>query len=128
MRMFSVRGMCGAGIAAIAIAGAGAALLACGNPPKPSHFPQRAIGCAVDIYEEAPPMPTENIGTVSASCRDDVSDDDCIRTFKDEACILGADVIWGASPKPKLELEHKKFSGRAAHTKGPKKSPADAGP
>lgn len=71
----------------------------------------------MQIFHDTPTMATDNIGPVSASCDETVSDDDCLRTLKDEACKLGGDLVWGVSPAPKMEYGKKKLAGRAAHTK-----------
>lgn len=84
---------------------------------KESKFPPQKEGCEVQVFNDTPTMPTENIGTVSSSCDEFVSDADCLRTLKDEACKLGGNVVWGVDPKPTMQLGKKKFSGRAAHTK-----------
>ena len=77
-----------------------------------------AEGCAVAVFPEAPSTPTENIGPVSATCDDFVSDEVCLRTLKDEACKLGGDVVWGvpAASQPVSGTTKKRFQGRAAHT------------
>lgn len=94
------------------------AACACGSAaPPPGRFPPQKEGCEITVYADAPTAPTENIGTVNAICGDDVSDADCLRTLKDQACKLGADVVWGVPDKPTLSLGKKKLSGRAAHTK-----------
>ncbi len=95
-----------------------ASLVACGSAPKdPGKYPPRAEGCEVTVYPDAPTLETDNIGTATATCGDDISDADCLRTLKDQACKLGADVLWGVPDKPTLSLGKKKLSGRAAHTK-----------
>jgi hypothetical protein len=73
----------------------------------------RPAGCDVASYPEAPPMPTDNIGPVSASCTADTSDDECIRAMKDEACKLGGDVVWGVVG-PEMRGGKKHVDGRAA--------------
>lgn len=94
-------------------------LVACASAPKePGRYPPQKEGCEVQVFPESPSMDTDNIGTVNATCGDDVSDDACLRTLKDEACKLGADVVWGVADKPSVSLGKKKLSGRAAHTKG----------
>ena len=98
------------------------ALAACGSSSgsssgKESKYAAQKEGCQVQVFEDTPTMATENIGAVSSSCDEFVSDDDCLRTLKDEACKLGANVVWGVNPKPTMDLGKKKFSGRAAHTK-----------
>jgi hypothetical protein len=69
------------------------------------------------VFPETPSYPTDNIGPVSASCEESVSDADCGRTLKDQACKLGADTVWGVSETPTKHLGRKKFYGRAAHQK-----------
>lgn len=90
--------------------------VACSSTP-PGKFPARPEGCDVQLFHETPTTPTENIGSVSATCGDDVSDDDCARTLKDQVCKLGGDVVWGVEDKPTMKLGKKHLSGRAAHTK-----------
>ncbi len=84
-------------------------------PPKDTKYPPRPEGCDIKIFTEIPPMQTENIGPVTATCAENVSDADCLRTLKDEACKLGADLIWGIDEGNKLGKKH--LSGRSAHTK-----------
>jgi uncharacterized protein YbjQ (UPF0145 family) len=62
-------------------------------------------------------MPTENIGTVRARCATDVSRDECTRELQDQACRLGANVVWGVDFAPRVVDEKNEWSGRAAHTK-----------
>ncbi len=114
--------------AVLALIGSLASLPACaGAPAAAGPHPPRAEGCEVTVYADAPPVTTESIGVVSATCGDDVSDADCLRTLKDQACKLGADVVWGVPDKPKLDLGKKKLSGRAVHTVAPA-PPAGAAP
>jgi len=88
-----------------------------GAPKTPSKYPPQPEGCAVQIFHDTPSMPTENIGSVSAICGEDIKDEECFRTLKDETCKLGGDVVWGVAEKPSISLGKKKLSGRAAHTK-----------
>jgi hypothetical protein len=81
------------------------------------RYPPRDEGCDVKIFEDAPPMPTDNLGSVNARCDDSVAEADCMRQLKDQACKLGADVVWGVPPKPDHKSGKIIFSGRAAHTK-----------
>lgn len=87
------------------------------TPDVPSKYPARQPGCEIQTFPEAPSYQTENIGTVTASCDETISDADCMRTLKDQACKLGADTIWGVDDKPVMDLGKKKMSGRAAHQK-----------
>lgn len=91
---------------------------ACGGEERPSRYPPREPGCAVTLYHGTPPTKTVNIGPVSAQCDQDVSEADCIRTLEDQVCKIGGDVVWGVNDTPGTDIVgHKKFSGRAAHTK-----------
>ena len=69
------------------------------------------------VFPEAPPVMTDNIGPVMATCGDDVKDDDCMRTLKDQACKLGGDIVWGVSDVPAKVHGKKQLAGRAAHSK-----------
>jgi hypothetical protein len=94
-----------------------AACAACGGSSKSATaYPERKPGCEVSIYRDAPTVQTDNIGTVTATCDGDLSDDDCLRELKDQACKLGGDVLWGVPASPTLAAGKKKLSGRAAHT------------
>ncbi len=90
---------------------------ACGGSPA-SRFPARETGCAVTLEKgDALPPNSENIGTVSALCSLDTNTEDCLRELKDQACHLGADIVWGVSEKPTQVNGKNRFTGRAAHTK-----------
>ena len=92
---------------------------ACGGGSKePSKYPPRPEGCDVSLFHGTPTMQTDNIGPVSAICSDDVKEDDCIRTLKDEACKLGGDVVWEVPDKPtRTNSDKNRWTGRAAHSK-----------
>jgi len=102
-----------------------AGVVACGGGARDARYPARPEGCDVALYRDIPTVPSDNIGTVHAACDESVSPDDCVRTLKDEVCKLGGDVVWGVN-----EQEHKDgkvhYSGRAAHTKGPRRRPTPA--
>jgi hypothetical protein len=91
--------------------------LSCASPAPEGKYPPRPEGCAVQMFRDAPSVVSDNIGPVSATCGPDISDEDCLRTLKDQACKLGADIVWGASDTPTMVLGKKQFAGRAAHTK-----------
>lgn len=103
------------------------AVYACGGDERPSRYPPREPNCQVQVFYGAPTMRTVNIGSVNASCADDVSDADCIRTLQDQVCKLGGDVVWGVDEHPRMELGKKKFNGRAAHTRDSSPNPAASG-
>ena len=46
-----------------------------------------------------------------------LSDAECLRELKDQACRLGADTVWGVNDPPTKEAGKKKYHGRAAHQK-----------
>lgn len=76
----------------------------------------RESGCSVQVFDEAPKIPTENIGPVSAACAEDDSKEVCLRELEDQVCRLGGDVLWQVEgPSPGGNKQH--MSGRAAHTK-----------
>ena len=92
------------------------ALVACASEPKtPSKYPARQPGCEIQIFPEEPSYQTDNIGAVQASCDESVSDAECLRELKDQACKLGADTVWGVNDRPTMEAGKKKLRGRAAH-------------
>jgi hypothetical protein len=91
---------------------------ACGQrQEQPAKYPPLKEGCEVKVFPEAPTQQTDNIGPVSATCDDSVSNLDCMRTLQDEVCKLGGNVVWGVEPNPTKQLGKKKLFGRAAHTK-----------
>jgi hypothetical protein len=96
-----------------------AAIAACGGDPKPvdPRYPPRAANCDVQIFQDVPPMKTDNLGPVNATCGEDIAKDDCLRTLKDQACKLGGDIVWGVADPPEKKDGKIRFSGRAAHTK-----------
>ena len=95
----------------------------CGAPQPEGRYPARPEGCEVKVYPEAPVAAIDNIGPVMATCGQDVSNDDCLRTLKDQACKLGGDVVWGVDDVPAMSLGKKKLAGRAAHTKQARTAP-----
>jgi hypothetical protein len=81
-----------------------------------ASYAPRAAGCDVKVYPQTAPGKTEDIGVVSAKCPLDTPDAACMRELQDQACMLGADVVWGVDP-PIERDGRKKLTGRAAHTK-----------
>ena len=76
----------------------------------------RLRGCDVRVFTDAPPMRTENIGPVAASCTENDTRDACLRELEDQVCFLGGDVLWQVEG-PALHGDKQRLSGRAAHTK-----------
>jgi hypothetical protein len=82
----------------------------------------RERGCTVQVISGggSPPMPTENIGPVTAFCSPDDSAAACLRELEDQACQLGGDVLWqvdGPTPESTSNGPGQRMHGRAAHTK-----------
>lgn len=101
-----------------ALAGLTLFLFACGGgKPLDPRFSPREPGCDVKVFEELPSMKLHNIGAVNARCDESISEADCMRQLKDEACKLGADVLWGVPPKPEHINGKMHWSGRAAHSR-----------
>jgi hypothetical protein len=97
-----------------------AAVIAGGCAPPPAtdpRYPPQPIGCNIQVFQDVPPMQTDNLGPVSARCSSDTATEDCTRTLKDQACKLGGDVLWGVADKPEIKDGRMYLYGRAAHTK-----------
>ncbi|MGH7294293.1 MAG: hypothetical protein ACRELB_05145, partial [Polyangiaceae bacterium] len=80
----------------------------------------REAGCPVQVYRTALPMPNENVGPVSALCGMDDPPEVCLRVLQDQACLLGADLLWqidGPTPVNTSNGPKQRMHGRAAHTK-----------
>jgi hypothetical protein len=76
----------------------------------------RERGCAVQVFVDAPPVRTENIGPVLASCDRDDSKENCLRELEDQVCLLGGDVLWQVDG-PERQGDRQRMHGRAAHTR-----------
>lgn len=80
----------------------------------------RARGCSVQVFPESPPVPTENIGPVSALCDEGDSREVCLRELEDQVCLLGGDLVWqldGPAHEDTQNGPRQRMRGRAAHTK-----------
>ena len=80
----------------------------------------REKGCPVQVFSDAPPMRTDNIGPVTALCADSDSRDECMRELEDQVCRLGGDVLWqveGPAPEATANGSGQRMRGRAAHTR-----------
>jgi hypothetical protein len=80
----------------------------------------------VQLFRGTPEVATENIGPVEARCSEDTAGDACLRTLKDVVCKLGGDVVWGVDDPEHVDGKLR-YSGRAAHTRLPRK-PKPAAP
>ncbi len=80
----------------------------------------RGAGCAVQVFTDAPPMPTENIGPVVALCSLDDTREACMRELEDQVCAMGGNVVWqidGPTAIATSNGDKRRVQGRAAHTK-----------
>jgi len=77
---------------------------------------RRERGCAVRVFVDAPTVPTDNVGPVTALCAADDSNDTCLRELQDQACLLGGDVVWQIEG-PFIEGDRRRMRGRAAHSR-----------
>ena len=80
----------------------------------------RERGCTVQVFTDAPPTTTENIGPVTALCAEDDSREVCLRELEDQACLQGADIVWqleGPTPEGTQNGIRQRMRGRAAHSK-----------
>ncbi len=76
----------------------------------------RERGCAVQVFDDAPSLKTENIGPVRALCDPDDSRETCLRELEDQVCLLGGDVLWQVEG-PTQGGDKQRMNGRAAHTR-----------
>jgi hypothetical protein len=76
----------------------------------------RDRGCAVQVFDDAPPMKTENVGMVRAFCDPADSRETCLRELEDQVCLLGGDVLWQVEG-PIQGGDKARMLGRAAHTR-----------
>lgn len=90
---------------------------ACAESKPAGKYPPQKPGCEVQVFPEEPSYPTENIGTVNATCDEAVSEAACLTELKDQACKLGADTVWGVGDEPSKRAGKVTRSGRAAHRK-----------
>jgi hypothetical protein len=80
---------------------------------------RREPGCPLQIYAGSLPVHAENVGPVTALCNEDDSVEVCTRELADQACLLGADVLWqvdGPTPESTPNGPKQRMHGRAAHT------------
>jgi hypothetical protein len=85
-----------------------------------TDFPPQPRGCTVQVFQDAPPMRTRNIGPVTARCADTDSRDVCLRELEDQVCLLGGDVLWqvdGPTPTATATGMAQRMRGRAAHSR-----------
>jgi hypothetical protein len=90
------------------------------NAMRSARHPPQPRGCAVQVFKDAPPAPTENIGSVMAFCSGGDSRDVCLRELEDQVCLMGGDVLWqieGPTPEATASGMGQRMRGRAAHTK-----------
>jgi|HubBroStandDraft_2_1064218.scaffolds.fasta_scaffold67504_2 hypothetical protein len=101
-----------------AIAGVAAA---CGNSPD-ARYPARAEGCPVKALPGEPPMPVDELGTVTVECT--TTGGACQRQLMDAVCKLGGDVAWGLGDNTLTSLRP---VAHAAHTRRVTQGPRERG-
>ena len=93
----------------------------CGGPTeRDARYPTRPAGCEVQIFRGPVPaaIKYERIGGVDAICAKDLNDEKCMRVLKDQACALGADIVYDLPAEPATPTPDKvRWVGRAAHTR-----------
>ncbi|MFO0605442.1 MAG: hypothetical protein U0324_19835 [Polyangiales bacterium] len=85
--------------AAAALVAAALASACAGAPARPAHPGAMPAGCPVEALPEAPARPVDALGEVVARCTGDAMSDvpGCTRALHDQACALGATLVWGVS-------------------------------
>jgi hypothetical protein len=89
--------------------------VACGGAQTPG-VPVRPVGCAVEVvHEGVPTRPVRSLGQVEARCRGTYAHDEarCMRELQDQACRMGATVIWDVRSEP-METEEESTRMRAS--------------
>lgn len=100
-------------------------VVSCGGTKADSRYPPRPLGCEVYVYKGPvpPSVGFDKIGGADVICAMGVSDADCARTLKDEACKLGGDMIYDIPAEPTHPAPDKvKWAVRVGHTKVPARS------
>jgi len=102
--------------AAAAVVVAAALAASCATGPtravRPDALP---AGCPVEVLREGPTRPVQGVGDVTARCTGDAMGDvpGCTRALQDQACALGATLVWGVSSSQTDEaLVMRAYAGR----------------
>ncbi len=97
--------------------GAGLLVACASGPSRPRVAGALPAGCPVEVLREgAPTRPVQSLGEVTARCTGDAMTDapGCTRALQDQACALGATIVWGVtSSQTDDALVMRAFAGRA---------------
>jgi hypothetical protein len=112
-----------------------AALAACsGSPGGSPHYPRRAPGCALSVYNGVPEVKVyDDIGIAQVDCYLDESEIACLSRLRVEACRMGGDILYNVPKKAMRPVERGMiYRAQVAHSRDAKKAdeapaPADAG-
>lgn len=106
---------------ALSIAAVLLGALACSNGPD-AKYPSRSAGCPVKALPGEPPMPVDDLGTVTVECAS--TGGACQRQLLDAVCQRGGDVAWGlgdnvlTSPHPVAHAAHTRRVTQGPHERG----------
>ncbi len=102
--------------ASAAVVVAAALVASCASVPTRAARPDALpAGCPVEVLREAPTRPVQGVGDVTARCTGDAMGDvpGCTRALQDQACALGANLVWGVSSSTTDDaLVMRAFAGR----------------
>jgi hypothetical protein len=96
--------------------------LGCGGGVPDARYPAREAGCPVKSLPGAPPVPVDDLGTVTADC--DSAGGACERRLLDAVCRVGGDVAYGLGDNALTSVHP---TARAAHTRRATQGPRERG-
>jgi hypothetical protein len=112
------KALCLASVAPVVLA-----VLACGSAAPDPRYPAREAGCPVKSFPGAPPMPVDELGTVTVDCSH-ANLGGCERSALDVVCQRGGDVAWALADN---SLTAPRLVVHAAHTRRALQGPAKRG-
>ncbi len=83
---------------AVALSAAAALALSCAaSPARPARPDGLPAGCPIEALPDRPARPVDALGGVTVRCTGDAMNDlpACTRALHDQACALGATLVWG---------------------------------
>jgi hypothetical protein len=106
---------------AFLIAAASLVAAACSHAPD-ARYPERNAGCPVKALPGEPPMPVDDLGSVTVECTS--TGGACQRQLMDAVCKLGGDVLWGLGDNTVTSTHP---VAHAAHTRRVTQGPRERG-
>jgi hypothetical protein len=94
--------------------------VACGGPG--AAYPSRPNGCPLKAVPGDPPVPVDDLGTVTVDCAS--AGGACQRQLMDAVCQRGGDLLWGLGDNTLTSVHP---VGHAAHTKRATQGPHERG-